>query len=112
MFSTQKKVTAWANEQLTDWRFLYVTTEGDDTKVNLCIINIIPYQLHLFKQWRGLLRNGAILGTFAAHLVAIQGAKQIPDLEVDGAKPAFAQAYGALALCAAGVSHEITFPVR
>ena len=42
-------------------------------------------------------------------MVAIQGAQQIPDLEADGAKPAFAQAYGALALCAAGVSLCIIF---
>ena len=85
----QKKVTAWANKQLTDWRFLYVTTEGDNMKVNLCFANILPYWLHLFKQWHGLFHNDATLGTFAAHLVAIQGAKQIPDLEANGAKPPF-----------------------
>ena len=53
-----------------------------------------------------------VLGTFAAHLVAIQGAQQIPDLEADGAKPAFAQAYGALVLCTAGVSLCIIFLVH
>ena len=53
-----------------------------------------------------------VLGTFAAHLVAIQGAQQIPDLEADGAKPTFAQAYGALALCTARVSLCIIFLVH
>ena len=45
-------------------------------------------------------------------MVAIQGAQQIPDLEADGAKPTFAQAYGALVLCAAGVSLCIIFLVH
>ena len=66
----------------------------------------------MFKQWRGIFCSAAVLGTFAAHFVAIQGAQQIPDLEADGAKPAFAQAYGALALCAAGVSLCIIFLVH
>ena len=43
--------------------------------------------------------------------MAAQGAKRIPDLEVDGVKPAFPQAYSALVLSAAGVSLFITFLV-
>ena len=66
---------------------------------------------HLWQKWCGLFHSGAILGTFSAHLTAAQGAKQIPDIEVNGVKPAFSQAYGALALSAAGVSLFITFLV-
>lgn len=40
-FPTQEKVTAWANKQLTNWRFLYVTTEGNDTKVSCYFSNIL-----------------------------------------------------------------------
>ena len=50
------------------------------------------------------------MGTFAAHLGAVQGAIQIPELKVDGMKPPFPQAYGALALSAAGVSPSIAPP--
>ena len=37
----QEKVTAWANEQFTNWCFLYMTMEGNDTKVSCYFSNIL-----------------------------------------------------------------------
>ena len=53
------------------------------------------------KEWCGLFCNGAIIGTFAAHLTAAQEAKTVLELKVKGVKPTFANSYVALALCEA-----------
>ena len=46
LFPTQKKVTKWANKQLTNWQFLYTSTEGTDPKVNICSTDTPPHWLH------------------------------------------------------------------
>ena len=48
-------------------------------------------------KWQGLFCNGAIIGTFAAHLTAGQGEKMVLELEVEGVQPTFPH-YDALAL--------------
>ena len=40
-FPTQERVMAWANKQLTNWCFLYMTTEGNNTKVSCYFCNIL-----------------------------------------------------------------------
>ena len=107
-FHTQCEVTAWATEQLTDWCFLYTNAEGNDMKVSHYYGNIFYFADFIYDR-NGV--SGAILGTFSAHLMAAQSAKQIPDIEFNGVKPAFPQAYSALVLSAARVSLFITFLV-
>lgn len=42
-FHTQHEVTAWATEQLTDWRFLYTNAKGNNMKVSHYYGNIFYF---------------------------------------------------------------------
>ena len=71
---------------------------------------IVHYLILSTKEWRGLFRGGAVIGTFVAHLSAAQGAKRVPKLEVGSNKPPYSHSYGALALSAARVSqYKLSF---
>ena len=56
------------------------------------------------KKWWGLFHSVSIIGTFVAHLTAAQGARRVPELEVESKRPDYDHSYSALALSAAGVS--------
>ena len=68
---------------------------------------IVHYLILSTKEWRGLFCNGAVIGTFAAHLSVAQGAKRVHKLKVRSNKPPYNHSYGALALSAAGISQYI-----
>ena len=68
------------------------------------IFNIIYLLILSTKEWHGLFHSGSVVGTFTVHIVAAQGARRVPELEVGSAKPPYNHSYGALALSAAGVS--------
>ena len=102
-FDNQDKVMEWVQDQLTNYCFLYQKAKGDDMNVsqnlNLNLVLILST-----KKWWGLFCSGSIIGIFAAHLMAAQGARRVPELEVESKRPAYNHSYGALALSAAGVS--------
>ena len=107
-FDNQEMVTEWAQNQLINYRFLYQKAEGDDMNVSHNV-NLILVLILSTKKWRGLFRSGSVIGTFAAHLTAAQGARRVPELEVESKRPAYDHSYGALALSAAGVSQFSCF---
>ena len=67
-FDKQEKVTEWVQDQLTNYRFLYQKTEGDDMNVshnlNLNLVLILST-----KKWQGLFHSSSVIGTFAAYLM-------------------------------------------
>ena len=69
----------------------------------IIILNIIYLLILSTKEWCGLFHSSSVVGTFAVHLVAAQGARRVPELEVRSAKPSYDHSYGALALSAAVV---------
>ena len=83
--------------------FLYQKAEGDDMNVSHNLNSNLVLILST-KKCQGLFHSSSIIGTFAAHLMAAQGTRRIPELEVESKKPAYNHFYGALALSAAGVS--------
>ena len=81
----QKQVTSWAKRELINYCFLHSRAEGDDKTVHHSIFYIIyNLLLNVYKKWHGLFHNGAIIGTFSAHLTATQGEKTVLELEVEG----------------------------
>ena len=45
-------------------------------------INLILVLILSTKKWWGLFCSGSVIGTFVAHLMATQGARRVPELEV------------------------------
>ena len=94
--------------QLTNYHFLYQKAEGDNMNVSHNV-NLILVLIISTKKWQGLFHSGPIIGTFAAHLTATQGARRVPELEVESKRPAYDHSYATLALSAAGVSQFSCF---
>ena len=101
-------VTEWVQNQLTNYCFLYLMAKGDDMNVSHNI-NLILVLILSTKKWWGLFCSGSVIGTFVAHLMATQGARRVPELEVKSKRPAYNHSYGALSLSAAGVSQFSCF---
>ena len=107
-FDNQKMVTEWVQNQLTNYCFLYQKAEGDDMNVSHNV-NLILVLILSTKKWWGLFHSGSIIGTFVAHLMAAQGARRVPELEVESKRPTYDHSYSALAFSAAGVSQLSCF---
>ncbi|KAF8483697.1 hypothetical protein DFH94DRAFT_723573 [Russula ochroleuca] len=86
---SDKERQEFAKYYLEDLRFLYKDSDRKDKK-----------------KWRGHFRNPLVVKTFAAHLTATEGAKDIPGLhDTDEETPA---PIGALALACASVERALT----
>ena len=69
----------YATYMLTDFRFLYKHSDDDSSRkvreqgyiLRACLDDTIP------QKWKGLFRNGLLIETFAAHLIASKGAQKV-----------------------------------
>jgi len=90
----------FATQYLEQFRFLYRDSDDEDNGVCHSAVDHSCNVSNDSQKWKGRFGGPFILQTFAAHLSAIDGHKQIPDLH-DRPSP---NAVGALGLAAASVS--------